>query len=430
MEPLAVFQQLAISTLLGLLVGLQRERTESNLAGIRTFPLITLFGTLCALLSSQSGQVWVLPAGLLALVALILVGNFPKLRQAEPDPGVTTEMAMLVMFADGAVVAFGTHMWIVAAAVAGTVAMLLHLKPQMHGLAARMGDADFRAIMQFVLITFIILPVLPNKGYDPFDPFRPLLPPDFGEFPVLNPYEVWLMVVLVVGISLGGYVIYKLFGRQAGIVLGGIVGGTISSTATTVSYARRTVTAPEACGLAAIVIMIASTITFIRVLLEIAVAAPSLLPVAFWPIVALMSVAAALAAVAWMAHGRQENDMPEQENPTELKSAIVFAVVYAIVLVGVAVGKHYLENEGLYVIAAISGMTDMDAITLSSSRLVQSGQLDAQIAWRLILIGSLSNIVFKGLIVAAMGHRRLLAQISGLFGVTLVAGIAILVWWP
>ena len=428
MDTLSIIQELAISALLGLLVGLQRERTEAELAGIRTFPLVTVFGTLCAVLTQRFGEPWILPAGLLAMVGLIVTGDIAKLKQSRPGRGITTEMAMIVMFAVGGLVTVGTDLWIVAVAVAGGVAMLLQLKPQMHGLAEHMGDTDFRAMMQFVLITFVVLPVLPNKGYDPFDPIRIFLPKDFGAFPVLNPYEIWLMVVLVVGISLGGYVMYKLFGQQAGIVLGGILGGTISSTATTMSYARRTATTSDASGLALVVILIASAVTYVRVLLEIAVAAPSFVSHAVWPISALFLVSLALAVVAWIAHGRQPTEMPEQENPSELKSAVIFAVAYAIVLLSVAVGKHYLHDEGLYVIAAVSGMTDMDAITLSTARLVSGGRLNPEIGWRLIVIGTLSNLVFKGLIVAVVGDRKLLRDLAAFFGVVLAAGIAILVW--
>ena len=428
MDPLTLFRQLAISTLLGLLVGLQRERSDSELAGIRTFPLITLFGTMSAVFAVEGNQPWILPAGLLGLIGILILGNLHKLKQVEFDPGITTEIAVLLMYLIGAFVVIGP--WIIAAALAGGVAILLHLKPLMHGFAKRMGDTDFRAIMQFVLITFIILPVLPNQNYDPFSKLQPMfVNVEFGKFDVLNPQEIWLMVVLVVGISLGGYVSYKLLGRRAGIVLGGILGGTISSTATTVSYSRRTKQVPEAAGMAVIVIMIASTIVYIRILLEIAIVAPSFVAVAGGPILVMMSVSGVLAVVTWLFSNGAENEMPTQGNPTELKSAIVFAIVYAVVLLGVAVGKFYLQDSGLYVIAAVSGMTDMDAITLSTSRLVKSNRLDPQIGWKLIIIATMSNLMFKGLIVAAIGHRDMLRKTSVLFGIAILSGAVVLLMW-
>lgn len=161
MELAELFQRLGIALGLGLLVGLQRERAGSRLAGFRTFPLVTVLGALCALLGEDFGG-WVVGLGLAALAIVIVVGNLPLLKTDEEPQGVTTEVAMLVMFLVGASVVAGHEA--VAIAVGGTVAVLLHLKPQMHALAAKIGDRDFKAIMQFALISLVILPVLPNRA--------------------------------------------------------------------------------------------------------------------------------------------------------------------------------------------------------------------------------------------------------------------------
>ena len=154
----------------------------------------------------------------------------------------------------------------VAIAVGGGVAVLLQFKPELHGIAQKLGDDDLRAIMQFVLITCIILPVLPNQNYGP-DSLLPASPtPTPDRSTCSTRCEIWLMVVLIVGLSLGGYIIYKFFGRNAGILLGGILGGAISSTATTVSYARGTRDDPLGARTASIVIMIASTVMYVRML--------------------------------------------------------------------------------------------------------------------------------------------------------------------
>lgn len=429
MDPVPLFRDLAISLLLGLLVGLQRQRTDPVLAGIRTFPLICLFGTLCGHLSQSFEFVWIVPAGVLGIIAVIVVGNLPALRVPDPGHGVTTEVAMLVMFAVGALVVVGPS--IVAAAVTGAVAILLQLKPQMHGFAAKLGEKDMRAILQFVLITFIILPVVPRETYDPMALLRPLAPQaDWPELRVLNPHQIWLMVVLVVSISLGGYVSYKLFGEQAGILLGGILGGTISSTATTVSFARRTASAPEGSVAAAIVVLIAGTVTFVRVLLEIAVTAPAFLPVAAGPIGTLLAVSTAQAGLLWLAHRRGSSEMPAQENPSELKAAMLFGAVYASVTLAVAAAKAFLKDAGLYGVAVLSGMMDMDAITLSTSNFVRSGTLDAQVGWQVIVVATLSNLVFKGAVVAAVGARPMFWRVALAYGVLLGTGGAVLAFWP
>jgi uncharacterized membrane protein (DUF4010 family) len=202
MEP--AFQQLGLSALLGLLVGLQRERTTTGVAGMRTFPLITVLGTASALLADKFGG-WIVAAGLLGIVAVLMVHHLSQIRQPEPGHGSTTDVAMLVMFAVGALLVVGPMG--VAVAIGGGVAVLLQFKPELHRFAARLGDEDLRAVMQFVLITCIILPVLPHHRLA-------LLPdPPYGELNVLDPFEIWLMVVLVVGLTLGGYILYKFLGQ-------------------------------------------------------------------------------------------------------------------------------------------------------------------------------------------------------------------------
>lgn len=407
------FQQLGIALGLGLLVGLQRERAASRLAGMRTFPLVTLLGALCSMLAQVFGG-WILAAGLLAFAAIIILGNLLEMREGVTDPGLTTEVALLLMFGVGAYLMVGATE--VAVAVSGGLAVLLQLKGPLHGIARKLGDDDLTAIMRFALISLVILPAVPNRA--------------FGPYSVLNPREVWLMVVLIVGLSLAGYIVYRFLGERAGIVMGGILGGLISSTATTVSYARRTVGVPSSSWASAIVIMVASTIAFARVLLEIGVVAPSFLPIAFRPIVLLMILQALLAGGMWFWGRKLSTEMPVQGNPSELKSALTFAAAYAVVVFAVAAGKHHFGERGLYVVAALAGLTDMDAITLSTAQLVSAARLDADHGWRVILLASLANVAFKSLIVMVMGQRQLLARVVPLFGLVLLAGVAMLFFWP
>lgn len=257
MDLLDVFQKVGLALLLGLLVGLQRERVQARLAGIRTFALIALLGAVCGLLSGNLGG-WPIGVGALAVAALLVAGNLACRSAHESDPGITTEVAALLMFAVGAYLVVGHEA--VAIATGGATALLLHWKRPMHAFVARIGEADLAAMMQFVLITLVILPVLPNQTLGPYD--------------VLNPRHIWLMVVLIVGISLGGYVAYKSLGAEAGAVLAAMLGGLISSTATTVIYARRTASAPASVRLGALVLIIASTVAMVRVIAEVSVVTP------------------------------------------------------------------------------------------------------------------------------------------------------------
>ncbi len=405
------FQQLGISLALGLLIGLQRERVAARLAGFRTFALAAVFGTITAQLSAVLGG-WIVAAGLIGLVGIIVAGNLLRLRDPGADSGQTTEVALLLTFGVGAYLAIGPAA--VAIAVGAGTAVLLWAKPQLHDFAGRLGEQDFRAIMQFVLISGVILPILPNRA--------------FGPFSVLNPQQIWWMVVLVVGIGLAAYVAYKLLGSRGGTIVAGLLGGAVSSTATTVGAARRTAKTPEASGSAAIVICLAAGVVFLRVLLEIAVAAPAFLSVAAVPFGALLVLFLLLAAFLWKRQSRDSEPLPAHENPSELKPALLFGLLYGIVLFATAAAREYFGVSGLYAVSALSGLTDVDAITLSTAQLVRTGRLDPAIGWRLILIALLANLLFKGAAIAALGSRRLLVRIAGPFLLALVVGILLLIF--
>jgi uncharacterized membrane protein (DUF4010 family) len=408
------FVQLAVALGLGLLVGLQRERTDSAIAGIRTFALITLLGAVAAHLGRAFGG-WVVAVGLFAAAALVISGNLVRLKDGSAEAGQTTEFTALLMYGAGALVVIGPMP--VAIVLSGVVAVLLHLREPLHSFVGRIGEEDVKAIMQFVLIALVILPVLPDQPMGPYQ--------------VLNPYQIWWMVVLIVGLSLAGYVAFKLFGAKAGAVLGGVLGGVISSTATTVSYARRTREDDETSRLAALVVILASTVVYGRVLVEIAAVAPRSFRALAPPVGAMLGLSVVLCLVMWLFNRKQRQDPPDPGgNPAELKSALAFGALYALVLLAVAFARDRFGTAGLYTVAAISGLTDMDAITLSTSRLVEGGGLEPGSGWRAILIASMSNLVFKAGIVAALGSRKLLWLVALLFVVALAGGAVILWLWP
>jgi uncharacterized membrane protein (DUF4010 family) len=409
----AILGRLAIAAGLGLLVGLQREQAESRIAGLRTFALTALLGSVTALLAAEFGG-WVIAAGVLAVAGFVVMGNVMKLQAGLTDPGLTTEVAILLTFGLGAYLMVG-HVE-VGIVLGGALAVLLHFKAGARRLMGWLGDRDVAAVMRFALLTLVILPVLPNQAYGPFD--------------VLNPRQIWLMVVLIVGIGFAGYLAYRILGARAGTALSGILGGTISSTATTVSYARIARAETGRAPLSAAVIMIASTIVFVRVLVEIAVVAPGALATSAPPILAVLLAFGLISFWAWSRHARQAGPMPEQENPTELGPALVFGALYGIILLAVAAGDAWFGSEGLYVIAAISGMTDMDAITLSAAHLTQEGRIGAGTLWRAVLIASFSNLVVKLAVCWVMGGGRLLRRLIPLYAAGGGFILAVLLLWP
>ena len=416
---------LAIALGLGLLIGLEREWSTDEIAGIRTFPLIAVFGVLCAKLGETFGG-WMIAAGLLGLAVVLVLGdlakfNLARLPEGETgarriDPGVTTEVSALLTFVLGAALAQG--LVTEAVVTGGGMAALLHWKKPLHGFVETIGEGDVKAIIRLILIALVIAPILPNKSFGPYD--------------VINPFEIWLMVVLIEGITLGAYVVSRLLGTRTGTILAGGLGGMISSTATSASYARRTRDAPDETPIAAVVVIIASTVVFVRVGIELAVVAPETLQVAGPPLATMMlwMACVSLAALFFLRGGGGDPLEERHDPPSELGTAIIFGLLYALVLLGVAAAKEHLGEGALYAVAVLSGLTDMDAITLSTAQMIQSDRLEAGFGWRLILVGAMANLVFKSVIVAMLGHRRLAGRVAVLFTLSLAGGVAILLLWP
>lgn len=412
MDLTAALTDLGIALGLGMLVGLQRESVDSPLAGVRTFPIVTLLGTLSAFISASYGP-WFLASAFLGVALLVVVGSAATAIRTG-DIGMTTEMALLIMFGVGAYLVVGHTE--VAIAVGGGVAVLLQAKKQLQRIVGRLGDGDVRAIMQFALISLVILPILPNETYGPFD--------------VLNPREIWLMVVLIVGLSLGGYLIFRFWGQNAGTVMSGVLGGLISSTATTFSYARRTAQGDDQARAASIIIMIASTIVAIRVGVEVAVVAPQIIGRIIVPLIIFFAAHVAACVALWLAGRGEKSEILPQDNPTELKPALVFAALYAGVLLAVAAAKTYIGSQGLYAVAGISGLTDVDALTLSASQLATEGRLSADQAWRMIVVAAVSNLVFKAIVMRVVGSGSLFRRILPSFAFAALCGVLLVLFYP
>jgi uncharacterized membrane protein (DUF4010 family) len=209
-----------------------------------------------------------------------------------------------------------------------------------------------------------------------------------------------------------------------------LLGGLISSTATTVSYARRSKEAEGSSGLLALVIMLSSSVVFARVLVTVGIFAPQLFASVVKPIGTVFVVMAGLSLFSWVRVRKDQIKLSEQENPMELKSALVFTALFAVVLLAVAAAKTYLGERGLFAVALLSGLTDMDAITLSTTQLANNQQVMASTAWRLIVAAAMANLVFKGGCVSVLGTRALAKHVWVLFGVTLLVAGCVAAFWP
>ncbi len=404
--------QLAIALGLGLLVGLQREWAEEKPLGLRSFALITLIGALIGLYGEVAG-VWVVALGLLVVTLAIFVHTILLAREAEVA-GMTTELAGIVMYMVGAMTTTG---YVVTAVVlTGAVTLLLHWKAPLHALTRRIAPEEFQAIARFVLVTLVVLPILPDRTFGPYD--------------VLNPFHIWLMVVLIVGLNVAGYLAMRFTGGRGGALLGGVLGGLVSSTATTVSYATRARTDPSVASAAVIVILLASALVYVRILLEILAVAPTLLGHLIWPAAAYLTLFLLLVGALLIRFEQSEVQEVKTGNPAELSTALVFAAVYSVVVfASAAVSDRYGETM-LYPVAVLSGLTDVDAITLSVGNLYQNARVSPDTAWRLIFVASIANLLFKAAVVAVIGGRALRRRLLPLLGLLALVGVLGTILWP
>ena len=407
-------EALFLATAIGLLMGLERERRPAALAGVRTFGLTGLLGALAGLLAEQLATPGLLIAGFVLVAAMIIAANF---RQPEPnDPGTTSVVALLVCYCLGAMVWVGQGRLAVMAAVGST--MLLYFKSELRGVASRLTSQDWRSILQFSVLSLIVLPILPNHGFGPYE--------------AINPHQVWLMIVLISGVSLAGYAALRLIGARYGAPLLGLFGGLVSSTATTMVFARHARENPAMAPTATLVILLANLIMVVRILFIAWALAPSVVePLVTGCLLAIL-VGFMVIALNWHKLASQgELPIPQTRNPTELRAAIGFGLLYAGVLLCAAWLSDIAGSGGLYLLAFVSGLTDVDAIALSTLRLLNLGKLEVMPTAIAILLAMIANLTFKSSLAFGLGGSNLGRRVLGgmlAVGAGLGGGIAWLLY--
>jgi uncharacterized membrane protein (DUF4010 family) len=404
---------------LGLLLGLERERAQAqddsdlSFGGIRTFALIALSGALAGFLHHELAFVELALAWFAAIALLVVVSY--AVTAAKGEIGMTTEVTALLAFVLGALCGFGEVGIASAAAVASL--LLLTLKEYLHRVARRVEAADVFATLKFALISLIILPLLPNETFGP------------APIDVINPYKIWLMVVLIAGLNFVGYLLVKILGSEHGIGLTGVLGGLVSSTAVTLSFSQRSRQEPAQSSAFALAIVIAWTIMFVRVVVMTGVIDR---PLARLLAVALGMMTLAGAAVAFVLFRRSRSQptgtVATGANPFELGEAIKFGLLFGVVTVAAKAAQVYFGEAGLYLAGAVAGLTDVDAIALSMANLAATNPESAAVAARTIVIAVLANTATKTALAASMGTpqlRRTLLATSGVLSMAAIAGIAI-----
>lgn len=366
---------------IGLLIGLERERNPTAKGGIRTFALVALAGAAAAVLAAEFSAPSIIGVGLGAVAFTMIAAYYHHHEEFhEWDPGTTTIAAVIACYLLAAMVMSGYSR--VAVILAVLVTILLYFKAELRGAARGLERRDLISILQFSVVTFVVLPLLPDQG--------------FGPYSVLNPRNIWLMVVLISAVSLAGYVALRIVGPARGALLLGLFGGLVSSTATTLSFSRYARAKSAGIDLSATVIIAANLVLLLRLGVITAVVAPAALVI----VAPVLGVAQLMGGATYLfsnwRHGKDAQfSVPTIDNPFELRPALGFAALYAAVLLLSAWLVDWVGSEGIYAIAAISGMTDVDAITLSSLRLYGTNTLSiAQVATAVVIALS-ANVTFK-----------------------------------
>ncbi|MEJ2119198.1 MAG: MgtC/SapB family protein [Alphaproteobacteria bacterium] len=413
MDELELFKRLGVALAAGMLIGLERGWHErampegSRVAGIRTFAIIGLLGGLWALLGELVGEV-ALGFAFLAFAVVMIIARVRATAKID-DYGITTVVAALVTFALGAIALRGQLS--IAAAGAVVTALLLGIKPALHELVERIEAAELNAVLKLLLMTIVLLPVLPDRG--------------FGPWKTLNPYELWWMVVLIATMHFVGYVAVKLVGEQRGIPLAGLAGGLVASTAVAVSFSRLARKAPAASRLLAAGIVLASATMFVRVIVIVGVIEPKLLAILAWPFGGAALTAFAGAVLLW----RHKKSSPPAKhdaiarNPFEFGMALKFGLLLAFVMIAARGLKDWFGAAGIYALSLLSGVADVDAVTLSLSKLA-GVDLSLTVAAAGIALATVANTVVKAGITSAAGGMAM-ARTAGLaFAASLIGGVA------
>lgn len=416
MDELDLFARLGLALAIGLLFGIERgwhgrdESEGDRIAGVRTFALTGLLGGITGWLTSLTGPL-VLGLALTGLALLLAASYWAQLRE-DDDFGLTTEIAMMLSFVLGAASVLGEMA--PAAAVAVIAALLLAMKPMLHRWVGQIERFELHALFKLALISVVILPLLPDQGYGP------------GE--VLNPFELWRAVVIVAGLSFFGYVAIRIAGTRIGIPATGLFGGLASSTSTTLALARLVRAQSAFAPLASAGILIAGSVTFLRILALVAIFEPSLVLPLTLPMLA-MAATGFLGALAVHLGTRSKKEGPDGlesiANPLELRVALTFGVLLALVLLGVHYLRDWLGTGGVLMAAAISGMTDVDALTISVARLV-GGDLPASSGTTAIFIAAAVNTAVKGGIALVAGNAQLGMRVIAVYAAVIAAGAAAL----
>ena len=422
---------------IGAVMGLEREivqqkKKEESFAGIRTFILIAIFGFILTyfsfhILNSSAAFI----VGFAAFM-LLIVSAYALLSIKTKGYGATTEIAAIITFLLAAIVTFDKTraMHLLAVIIAVIVASFLALKENLHKFAKNIQISEVYATIKMAAISIIILPLLPNKNYTLLEiPLLnnlilafPKIVPMIQQLDVFNPFKIWLMVVLISGISFVGYVLIKTVGANKGIGFTSFLGGIVSSTAVTVALAEKSkgknTTSPFVFG-----IILASAVMFIRVLLVVSAINPSMISLLIIPLLSMAFTAVLAALFISKLNKNEPMENIDFKTPFAIWPAIKFGIFFMFILVASKLLFVLFGNSGVYISSFLSGFADVDAIVLTLGTLSFSGVLAAKVAVLGITIAVCVNTLLKAGIVYWMGSKKVAKYLLLIILLILAVGI-------
>ncbi|MDH5573471.1 MAG: DUF4010 domain-containing protein [Gammaproteobacteria bacterium] len=412
MSDLEILQQLASALAVGLLIGLERgwrhrEILEGGrVAGLRTYALISLLGGIMALLALKT-HIILLGFGFLGLSLVSIAAYYHRITQQD-DVGITSVIASFLAFVLGSLCVMGYTN--IAAPSAVIITLLLNIKPTLHRFIQKIEQVELFATLKLLLISVVILPVLPNKTFDPWN--------------ALNPYQIWWMVVLVAAISFVGYFAVKITGTRYGALITGVFGGLASSTAVTLHLSRMAKEQPSHTNVIAAGILAACATMFPRVLIIISVFNIALFQKLMMPMLMIGFCLYIFVFIYWKLPAAHPTQVPPSslKNPFSLSVALQFGLLLALIMFLSHGMTNLFGNSGIYLLAGASGIADVDAITLSIANM-DSTTLTIQVGSYAVLIAAVMNSVVKTGISLFIGSQKLGLRIATAMFSSIVVGL-------
>jgi len=403
-----IIQQIVISIVIGFMLGLQRDiayhrKKRNGFAGARTFAMISLVGYLSGWINQKVDS--------FILVSFLIVGIFVLISYIHKAfnknlSGSTTEFTMLLTYILGLLVFYSQAQYAIVIAI--VILVLLNIKGRLKHFQSSITPKDVQSTILFLVMTFIILPLLPNETIDPFG--------------VFNPFETWIMVVLIAGISFVGYIAIKVLGAQRGIYLTGVFGGLASSTAVSITLSKIYALKQEFLKSIVGAIATAYSIMYLRVLLEVYVINPALARHLAIPYLLASFFAFAFVYYLYKKSCKSQNiqEIELSDNPLEISEALKLGLLFGLIFGSIAFFQSQFGDTGIYIVATLSGLTDVDAITLSLSKLALS-KISMQVAINGIVIATVVNSLVKLAIVWVVGGKEIGKLIALYYLITLTA---------